>query len=387
MTVEFRCENCGKLLSAEAAPGSLMKCLYCEKKVTIPAALASLPRPHFPPDAQPAPQTRAEATEYPADKPRESDAVMSLMANIMPWVISVFFHMGLAVIMMFLAMIVIYKRVPRGVTVPDAAFIVDSGRPIINPGQRSPTPKMHKPTLTRRRYSKRESLISDTGKTKKRVTLIGAGGGAAGGGFAQLGLATGGGESSPRSSFFDSGGNAHHIVYVVDRSGSMLHEFDTIRLEMLRSISKLEPIQDFHVIFFAEQEVLESPHRRLVPAKPQHRIEAAEFIEGVEPRGSTTVLPALSRAFAVLKRADKRRRGKLIYLLTDGDFAGMGGGSRYKGLSGNEAVVAWLKDNNQSGEVHVNTYLYGWQPKSAVDVMKKIAEQHGGRYKYVSRDE
>ncbi|MDY6914008.1 MAG: VWA domain-containing protein [Planctomycetota bacterium] len=386
MAVEFRCENCGKLLSVEAAPGSLMKCPHCEKKVTIPAALASLPRPHVPPNAQPAPASADQATEEPAEEPRESDAVMSLMANIMPWVISVFFHMGLAVIMMFVAMIVVHNRMPTDVIVPDPVFSEDPGGRI-NPGQRSPTPKMHKPTLTRRRSSKRESSISDTGKTKKRVTLIGAGGGAAGGGFAQLGLATGGGGSGPRSSFFGSGGNAHHIVYVVDRSGSMLHEFDTVRHEMLRSISKLKPIQDFHVILFAEQKVLESPPRRLVPATPQHKAEAAEFLAGVRPRGSTTVLPALSRAFAVLKRADKRRRGKLIYLLTDGDFAGMGGGSRYKGLSGNEAVVAWLKDNNQSGEVHVNTYLYGWQPKSAVDVMKKIAEQHGGRYKYVSRDE
>ena len=55
MAVEFRCEKCGKLLSADAEPGSMMKCPHCQKKVAVPAGLASLPQPHLPPGQEPPP--------------------------------------------------------------------------------------------------------------------------------------------------------------------------------------------------------------------------------------------------------------------------------------------------------------------------------------------
>ena len=63
MAVEFRCENCGKMLSVDAAPGSPVKCPHCRKKVTVPEALASLPRPHVPPTASPPPRAQAPASE------------------------------------------------------------------------------------------------------------------------------------------------------------------------------------------------------------------------------------------------------------------------------------------------------------------------------------
>ena len=105
----------------------------------------------------------------------------------------------------------------------------------------------------------------------------------------------------------------------------------------------------------------------------------------VIPTGSTTALPALRRAFAVLKKADtsNNRRGKLVMLLTDGQFSGIGGGSRYKGAVGNEAVIKWLRENNSQSEVHINTFLYGSDPV-AVKVMGQIAAEHGGKLKRIS---
>ena len=103
------------------------------------------------------------------------------------------------------------------------------------------------------------------------------------------------------------------------------------------------------------------------------------------------VLPALKRAFQLLKYSDPRRPGRLIYLLSDGDFAGISGGSTYKGLDGNEAVVQWLRDNNPKQEakglVHVNTFLYLNKDAEAIKVMKTIKEENGGRFKLISRDE
>jgi hypothetical protein len=83
--------------------------------------------------------------------------------------------------------------------------------------------------------------------------------------------------------------------------------------------------------------------------------------------------------------------GKLIYLLSDGDFAGVTGGSKYKSggniLQGNEAVVQWLRDRNKDGQIHVNTYLYGFEPPSAVSVLKRIAAENGGKYEHIGFEE
>ncbi|MCD6303876.1 MAG: hypothetical protein J7M21_02820, partial [Planctomycetes bacterium] len=86
------------------------------------------------------------------------------------------------------------------------------------------------------------------------------------------------------------------------------------------------------------------------------------------------------------------RPGKLIYLLSDGDFAGVTGGSIYqtddgRTLQGNEAVVQWLRDNNKKKDVYVNTFLYLSKQESAIKVMQKVAQENGGRFKQISADE
>jgi len=46
MVAVFRCdERCGKLLSVEAEARAAVRCPACNRKVAIPAGLASLPRP------------------------------------------------------------------------------------------------------------------------------------------------------------------------------------------------------------------------------------------------------------------------------------------------------------------------------------------------------
>ena len=97
----------------------------------------------------------------------------------------------------------------------------------------------------------------------------------------------------------------------------------------------------------------------------------------INPQGQTDPVPALQRAFNVLSRANtsKGRRGKLVYLLTDGDFPD------------NKAVLAAVRKENTKKDVHINTYLYGYKGKQVVDVMQKIASENGGRYKHVSSDE
>jgi uncharacterized protein with von Willebrand factor type A (vWA) domain len=175
------------------------------------------------------------------------------------------------------------------------------------------------------------------------------------------------GVSGPRSNFFGSGGNTHHAVYVIDRSGSMLDTFDAVRQEMLISISKLnDKEQDFHVILFADGPPIEMGAKRLVMAGKDNKRQAADFLAALRPEGQTDPIPALMRAFEVLDRADRSKSGKLIYLLTNGDFPD------------NEGVLKAIRERNKNKEVHIYTYLYGPRERAALDVLNKIARENGG---------
>ena len=221
------------------------------------------------------------------------------------------------------------------------------------------------------------------GKAISGLNVIGMGGGGGGGGggpLAPYGLGRGGSGMAPKSSFFGTGGggNVYHVCYVIDRSGSMIDTFDAVRQEMLVSISRMRPIQDFHIILFAEGSPKELEHKRLVSATDRYKEDAAKFLEPVRAEGKTDPVPALNRAFDVLASADiTKRQGKLIYLLTDGVFPD------------NAKVLDAVRKRNGGDKktVLINTYLYGNRPPEAEKVLQAIAAENGGRYKYVSSDE
>ena len=371
MTVDFRCESCGKLLSVEARPGERTKCPHCQKLITVPAGLASLPRPQVPPGAAPNRPTADAAPPAPEEEPepmptRSSNAVSMLMSA----VISLFFHVGLALVCLFVTFIVIRTsdevRLP-----PPNAFRSDERdgsltRREVTMDRSGRVSKVK----TRRRSAVENPIPIDAGKTSKRL-VIGLGG-AAGTGGKNWFVAGGGGA---RSSFFGLGGGGitHHVVYVIDRSGSMHDTFDFVRKEMVNSIGRLRPVQDFHAIFFNIGPPLENTPRRLVPATRENKEDVAHFLDKVIAQGRTDPVPALNQAFEVLARANSKP-GKVVYLLTDGDFPN------------NKQVLTALARKNVKKEVRINTYLYEYRGPLAVEIMERIAKENRGEYKYVSLD-
>ena len=180
----------------------------------------------------------------------------------------------------------------------------------------------------------------------------------------------------PQSQFFGTGGNAHHVVYVVDWSGSMVDQasYQAVRRELLRSLGKLQSRQDFHIILFAEGNLHENPPMRLVSATKAEKLRAARFMRDMPtPELETEVLPALRRAFDVLKLSNGRP-GKLIYLLTDGEF------------KNNAAVLALLNQANADRKVKLNTLLFRFRPPLSEYILKRIAAENGGTYTYVDDD-
>jgi hypothetical protein len=52
---------------------------------------------------------------------------------------------------------------------------------------------------------------------------------------------------------------------------------------------------------------------------------------------------------------------------------------------GNQAVIHWLRANNRNGGVHVYPIILGPRPSSDTEAsVKLLAEENGGRYRYVS---
>lgn len=184
----------------------------------------------------------------------------------------------------------------------------------------------------------------------------------------------------------------HHVVYLCDRSGSLAPVFQEVQLELVRSISWLQPRQDFTILMMASDSSIELDPNGLLQANMDNKLKAARFIRDLTPSGVSTVLPSLKRAFEVLAAADKSKPGKAIYLLTDGDFAGISGGSSYtavdgRKLGGNEAVIQWLRDHNKDKGVQVNTILLFNKDEDTAKVMKQIAAENAGQFRLVSQEE
>jgi hypothetical protein len=168
----------------------------------------------------------------------------------------------------------------------------------------------------------------------------------------------------------DGGQPAHHIVFVIDRSGSMTGAFDAVRRALCHSVGLLGPRQNFHVILYNDGELLENPPRRLVAASRRNKRDLVRFCQNVVPSGQTDPAPAIRRAFAVLRGADARP-GRLLHLLTDGEFPD------------NARVLEAFRRLNADKRVHVRAYLYAYRSRRAQRVMRRIAEENGGEYRFV----
>jgi len=365
MTGELRCEKCGKLLNVDAARAGTVTCPRCNKRTPVPAALASLPRPKVPATVA------APTGEEPQGQGQEGEAVMTVMAGVMPWVMSAFFHLALILLMAFFYIFV--QGAPGEEVTPPKNSCTDNPMAKVRPKPQDPRSSLVKrQPKQRHQYNERtEEMRGPKGLTDNLINVIGPG---PGGGDDLISRT--GPDGLPGPDIFDT--RAYHVIYVIDISGSMEAEgiFDIVRRRLAAAIGRLSERQDFHVIFFSDGPPLENPPRRLVQATRYYKKLTADFLKPLVAAGGggTDPVPALTRAFDVLDRADKRQ-GKLIQLLTDGVFRD------------NEKVMATIRKRNKKKDVQINTFLYGCRDKVAESILKTIKAENGGRYKFISRDE
>ena len=169
--------------------------------------------------------------------------------------------------------------------------------------------------------------------------------------------------------FADRTDQPSQVVYVIDHSGSMVDALPMVQREVITSLGRLRANQDFHVIFYNGQPS-ECPPGRLTPATDANKDRAWRFVETIRARGLGNPVPALERAFAVLRKADDGSQ-KSLHFLSDGGFPD------------NNEVLSAVSRLNSDGRVKINTYLCGESPPVAVAIMKRIARENNGRYGYV----
>lgn len=383
----FPCPHCGSEL--DAAGQEKVRCPKCEKEVQAPAAAA--------PTAEEEAQLQAALAS--------SERMQRILSKAMPWVASILLHLGVFLIMMLVVAMA---------TAPAPAVVINYQAADADFSDAAPTDKMALPGPQGTGPHLRNATVAgqlprgphegwatvDRNNTSSRgwgqstnanamAEAYGSGGGASGGGGGDFGMARGGGfygVGLGGGGGGGGGGKAYNIVYVLDASGSVLETFEGIRQELKNSIFKLNQFQTFHVIFFRGDSYLEAPQHRLVKAGLESKKEISDFVNSVEPMGhGSSPLPAMIAALRAF-RTNPDKRGQVMYILTDGQFESSGfiyksGG---KNLIGTEAVIAWLRENNKDGFMHVFPIILGPPPDAHVEEsMKTIANENGGKYKYV----
>lgn len=205
------------------------------------------------------------------------------------------------------------------------------------------------------------SIVTGPGGSGAPAIGIGSGGGdgsgsgiGAGGGFFGLPDSVGSG-STVRG--------ARRIVFVVDRSGSMADTFHIVRDELKETISGLNRLQKFHVIFFSSGTPVESPPQRCVSAIEANKKEFFQFLEGIQPAGGTHPAVAMQRALSL--------DPELIYMLTDGVF--------------DASLLPLLREWNRETRVKISTIAY--VSEEGRPLLEQIAREHNGDFRFVSEND
>jgi len=295
----------------------------------------------------------------------EGSASMTLTgrAVVAAWLISVVLHAG-GLAGMFLVVFPFTAR--DGADLPlahvDVIGQVDRA-PYVPPQSVDLSSHLAKPDPLEVRFTPNQfdRLSELTRARKPELSIIGIGAG--GGDFSKYGLTAGTGSVPEFFGLGSSARGARRIVYVVDRSGSMLDTFVHVREELRRSINKLRRSQKFHVIFFNTGEPLENPPKRPVSAIKAQKERFFKFLDTIFPEGSTHPERSMRRALST--------EPDLVYFLTDGEF--------------HPGLVDKLDEWNKGRRIRIFTIAFF--DRAGAELLERIAREHGGEFKFVSEDD
>ena len=172
--------------------------------------------------------------------------------------------------------------------------------------------------------------------------------------------------SPPEVSFFGSSATGYKIVFVVDRSGSMWDQFGLVRDELLSALARLEPSQQFQLIFFSSGKPLQMKPAVFLDASPANKQAAYDFLQRIaslDPAsGLTDPVPALRAALTI-----PTGPADVIFLLSDGDFP--------------DTVLGVVKQSNPQVRTQINAIGFGY--KGGSKLLHALAAGNRGSFRFV----
>lgn len=161
--------------------------------------------------------------------------------------------------------------------------------------------------------------------------------------------------------FYGIKATGRRFVFVTDCSGSMQGDrLQRLKEELRESISFLNPRVEFFIMFFNDTAV-PMPSQRCVKATPKWVEQYLDWADSVPSSGGTDPSEALAIAL--------RFRPSAVFLLTDGVFD-----------TGSTLEV--IEQLNKGRRIQINTIAFG--EKGSETVLREIAEQNKGTYRYVA---
>lgn len=183
------------------------------------------------------------------------------------------------------------------------------------------------------------------------------------------GEASGTGTGTGERAFFGLKPAGDRTVFVVDASRSMNHphpgpaktRFKRVKLELLDTISAMQPEQKFFITFFNEF-AIPMPANRLMEATPGTQDAYLRWMASVPADGKTNPVQALLLALQL--------QPDTIYLLTDGDIP--------------QKVARIVQQANQQGVI---IHTIGFGDDKGAKTLREIAAQNGGSYRFIPETE
>lgn len=173
------------------------------------------------------------------------------------------------------------------------------------------------------------------------------------------------------TSFMDIVGKGQSFVYVIDTSGSMIHDrrLELAKSQLKGSLRLLQPNQKFQVLFYNNSvtpiNLRSRPMEDMYPATLQYLRLAIGAIDLQVPDYGTAHLPAIERA--LLLQPD------VIYFLTDGATPVL-----------TSAELKRVQQRNRGGaEIHVIEFATGAVESREFSWLQSLAADSGGQYRRI----
>lgn len=319
-------------------------------------------------------QPSQDAMIDPENRHELDEDIAVAMGVFVPWAVSIVLHTALVVIAIAIVWITLPQIEAEEQIVPSAVFN-QRANPALNwKATRTPTE-----SRTRQRSVSKEVKVTRdiTSKVKADTALIGVHAGAESKadpfaiGVGMVGV-------YGRGDFIGSPiGNAKHIAYVVDASGSLLDTLPFVMLELRSSISKLVDAQTFTVIFYTgDKPLIAGGAQGMLPATSENKARVLKWLEQghVVPQGQASPIDAVKRALSF--------KPDLIFLLSDN----ITGSGRYE-LAQSQLLAEVTKANVGKTKINTIQFLYR-DPLADVDGMRPTLEmislKTNGLFKFIS---